>query len=189
MGVYLLHERKEFCYHDIFADKGGLQPLYYLDNKEHDSWSEKLNGKVVARFWCDKVVDVVMQMGDPFGYGNNGYVGYGYCEQDNFKFMYDMEEETSLEVDELCKYLNNGKSYRDIYINKLKANSGFAIHISKLEIFDKPKELSEFGQYKKENVFYTQGDGYLDYIVYKQTRIFKKLTKAPQNYCFVESEE
>ena len=47
-------------------------------------------------------------------------------------------------------------------------NIGYAWHISNLGIFDKPKELSEFGQYGYE--------------------WFIPIEKAPQSWCYVEVE-
>ena len=52
--------------------------------------------------------------------------------------------------------------------------NGYAIHISKLEIFDEPKELSEFNYWKDKSEY---GCWYEN-----------KLTKAPQNYCYIEGE-
>lgn len=47
----------------------------------------------------------------------------------------------------------------------------YAIHISQLEIFDKPKELDDFVRW---------------YPYYK--RPYERITKAPQNFCYVEVE-
>lgn len=58
--------------------------------------------------------------------------------------------------------------------------SVYAIHISKLEVFDKPRELTSFGKYCSLNEI-------IKGVISPQT-IGTELTKAPQNYCFVESE-
>lgn len=52
-----------------------------------------------------------------------------------------------------------------------KARNGYAIHITKLEIFDKPKEISKFmiHNIKKQHVFNNF-----------------RLTRAPQSWCYVE---
>lgn len=62
--------------------------------------------------------------------------------------------------------------------NYLKDKLGYAWHIDNLVIFDKPKELSEFEQehHIRDNV-----RGY-----YYETTT---LTKAPQSWCYIESEE
>lgn len=92
-------------------------PIYGYGYKlEHLS----LSGKVVARFWCDRI--------DKHDY-------------------YQVDEELStlacIPLDQLEIYVGSG------IIS--------AIHITKLEIFDKPKELSEFWQ-----------------------------SRAPQSYCYIE---
>lgn len=55
----------------------------------------------------------------------------------------------------------------------------YCIHISQLEIFDKPKELSEFKQCKEKKCPYSLP-------CHKTCHSLKSLTKAPQNYCYVE---
>lgn len=56
--------------------------------------------------------------------------------------------------------------------NYLKGDAGYAIHIGNLEIFDKPKELREFYNIVPSKL--------------PLTRDIKYLTKAPQNFCYVE---
>ena len=56
----------------------------------------------------------------------------------------------------------------------------YAIHISKLEIFDRPKELSEF--VKCDNNHIRIGNCFIGF------GGIPRLTKAPQNYCYVEGE-
>ena len=57
----------------------------------------------------------------------------------------------------------------------------YAWHIGNLVIFDKPKELSEFRTVNKTGIpQYEFGVGTCDY---------KKLTKAPQSFMFIEVEE
>ena len=69
--------------------------------------------------------------------------------------------------------------------NYLKGKNGYAIHISKLEIFDKPKELCEF-------VIPCKIEGVIESGKYKGEKCLittKILTKAPQNYCYIEGDE
>ena len=78
-----------------------------------------LTGMVCARFWCDKVEEITFYPKKPFDrYGTP------------YRATYDLLTESCLEYDELDNYLNK--------------NNGYAIHITKLEIFDKPKELNSF---------------------------------------------
>lgn len=58
----------------------------------------------------------------------------------------------------------------------------YCIHISDLEIFDKPKELREFKHYKKFVSYdYTYTKKYIDWEL-------RPLTKAPQNMIYIEDE-
>lgn len=105
----------------------------------------------------------------------NGKVIFKFrCYKVGLTHEYDgnLLKDSCLTIDEFCDYLGD-----KIYV--------YAIHISYLEIFDKPRELSEF--YKvgaKEEYEYivsideTQAKPYIDE--------FYKLTKAPQSFCYVE---
>ena len=77
-----------------------------------------------------------------------------YCDEEYLK-------PSCLNIDELFDYL--------------KEKVGYAWHISNLEIFDKPKELSEFNQ-----KWYCKGLG-KDFL--------HPIGKAPQSWCYCESEE
>ena len=103
------------------------------------------NGKVVARFWCHKVEEITTKKWSPSK------------EQDLLKA-------SCLTENQLFDYCNleSGKPF-------------YVIHISKLEIFDEQKELSEFKFWKDKSEY---GCWYEN-----------KLTKAPQNYCYIEGEE
>lgn len=96
------------------------------------------NGKVVGRFWCDKVehfeFETISRDIDGYWWDNGKMVEHSF-----------ITKQCCLTTDEFRKYIEYG--------------GGYAIHISKLEVFDKPKELKEFG-----------------------------VVKAPQSYMFVEGE-
>ena len=97
------------------------------------------NGKVVARFWCDKVSVIERYCG--------GFIPInGYTTFLDKRYSYEgLKQSTCLSDEELYRYLGS--------------KNGYAIHISKLEAFGKPKELKEFG-----------------------------VVKAPQSYMFIEGE-
>lgn len=57
-----------------------------------------------------------------------------------------------------------------------KGKSLYGWHISELKIYDKPKELGEFGNYKTEWVEWYGSDDI----------VFNPLTRPPQSWCFVE---
>ena len=124
-----------------------------------------VNGKVVARFWCDKVETISL----PYTYfGTNKLVS---CENERTLQTKTIDEQELLKKsciseEQIYKYLNFKKSPKQV---------GYAIHISKLEIFDKLKELSDFNYWKDKSEY---GCWYEN-----------KLTKAPQNYLYIEGEE
>lgn len=129
----------------------GYEYDYYIGSKGYLDWC--LEGKVVARFWCDKVEEIVYQN----AFNEPTYNTELLSERD-------LCIKSCLGLFGLFDYLGN--------------KNGFAIHISKLEIFDRPKELGEFHIVNKYGIpQYQFGKGTCDY---------KKLTKAPQNYCYID---
>lgn len=138
---------------------------------------DKLNGKVVARFWCDKV---------------------GWFSKEIFGTY---EEPFTYNQDDLLKKSCLTEKELDIY---LQGKNGKAIHITNLEIFDKPKEISEFYKVGYENsviatkkyILYSMNreerrkyKTELDLKINNEIAVIKdnyKLTRAPQSWCFVE---
>ena len=121
------------------------------------------NGKVAFKFRCDIVEKI-----------HHAYSGRYYT---NRLIPIYLKHQSCLEYDELDKYLNGHE--------RLKGEAGTvgtAIHISDLEIFDKPKELSEF-----------QGlcNRCAAFRVCKLNRELcdKSIKKAPQSFCYVETGE
>lgn len=148
----------EYGYADIYVYCSKSNYLGYISNK--------YVGKVIFKFRCYKIDDYVYgkkwswKIGAPLdGISND----YEYILKD-----------TCLTDDELRNYAD------DLCFN--------AIHISDLEIFDKPKELSEFYKIGFEKALkeslkskpYPVSSAYIE----KQYQ----LTKAPQNFCYVEVE-
>jgi predicted transcriptional regulator len=163
----------EYGYADIYVycskdSKQRLYPVSLLDKSNQvfkrayretkiDNRTNYLNGKVPFKFRCYKVDDYVngrkwsWKVGAPM---------WGACN--DYEYIL---KDTCLTDDELRNYADDLSFY--------------AIHISHLEIFDKPKELSEFKQprdsYGKVN--WNTNDYY-----------YMNLTKAPQNMVYVEVE-
>ena len=131
-------------YKKILFENGGYGWRLNTWNKNKNAITTN-NGKVVARFYCDKVEEITTEKWSPSK------------EQDLLKV-------SCLTENQLFDYCNleSGKPF-------------YAIHISKLEIFDEPRELSEFKFWKDKSEY---GCWYEN-----------KLTKAPQNYCYIEGEE
>lgn len=118
---------------DLF--KSYIRMGYYTTRSTADDLEYNGKGKVVARFWCDKVEEMY------------------YCDEQYLK-------PSCLSIHEMFDYL--------------KDKSGYAIHITKLEIFDKPKEINEFWNNGKK----VKG--------HNGTYQYSKLTRAPQSWQFIE---
>ena len=85
---------------------------------------EELNGKVVARFWCDKVEEIIFgtTLCNDLGFFTGGV------------YSFDLYKKSCLTKQEMHNYL------------KVKPNglSGYAIHIAKPKPLDEPKEIKDF---------------------------------------------
>ena len=88
----------------------------------------------------------------------------------------EIQRKACLTEDELFDYLFVNEPYHE------DMKKGYAWHISNLVIFDKPKELSEFYLYcKDEKCEYRNNHCSICYRT--------PLTKAPQSWCYVEIDE
>lgn len=158
---------KPYLYKDRYKDRG---IEYALSNKKlvDNAFTRfnSVNGKIVAE--CDFEVEEI----EPLFFYTIEDVFYTtktlrYC---------DLVNKSCLSEQQLGDYLNK--------------NKGYAIHIKNLNIFDEPKELSEFkqkGEYqcskRKCPYFNTEKCHYASECLYE-----KIITKAPQNmmYCYDE---
>lgn len=141
-----LHYSKQYgAFYDIY--KGA----------EHYSENGNLNGKVVARFYCDNVEEIKFHCLTKTNTYGVQRIETTFTTQ-TLSFA-ELKKISCLTGDDLMKYLND--------------TDGYAIHISQLEIFYKPKELSDFKICRK----------CLDY------NAFIPLDKAPQSYMFIEEVE
>lgn len=144
----------------IYCTKGKdiLVPSYCGYRVVKHSLHEPLNGKVVARFWCDKVEEIYCYSPDESSVLE--------CATNTLSSK-ELKEQSCLNWDDLSEYSNDF------------SKTLLAINITKLEIFDTPKELSEFKQ--RRNSYGKVDFKAKDYYLYE-------LTKAPQNYCYIEGE-
>lgn len=190
----------------------GYGEYYIVESKECKdivkSRNYYSNGKVVARFWCDKV--------DTFRCNITGNLKDGffnaepYCKvievgiakyncNDEFE---EILKNAQITNKELAQYLGDKRyPYGAWYVFN-------AVHITKLEIFDEPKELNEFHKvgYEKE---LTETQYYVDDVVgsscyegdepssqlqswidkqFEEVEKEYQITKAPQSWCYVEVE-
>lgn len=154
--VYIYCTKEEYLMDTdkgYFSTKNGLMEIGYYYKRMRN-----INGKVVARFWCDKVEEIKLNLAARF-------------------FTKSMNEEELLK--QSCLTSKELENY--LWSNIC---CGCAIHITKLEIFDKPKEISEFYRIVKTDIGYCVDD------IEKQKPITlnacKHLTRAPQSWCYVE---
>lgn len=140
---------------DLF--KSYIRMGYYTTRSTADDLEYNGKGKVVARFWCDKVEEH-----RPF---------FHWCKE--------LEKATCLTRDDVLDYLDS----KDKFVgNPKRQGKVYAIHITEVKPFDKPKEISEFKYYKK----FSKID-YMLPIPRKETcERLVALTRAPQSWCYVE---
>jgi len=127
---------------------------YRLGTCYVDGFEINLAGKVVCRFWVDNVEEVLA-------------------------LNWDTRTDT---LDEFNLSLKSCISIKDIN-NIFGDKEGKAIHISKLEIFDKPKELGEFYYYKKRLI-----DCGMDCPPYFD-EVKTQVRKAPQSWQYIYIKE
>lgn len=110
-----------------------------------------------------------------------------------------------MDYDELLNKSCLKEAEMDEYLTSDKEFVGYAYHISELQIFDKPKELSEFkhpylscGRYCGNNFVpsfcrlhcsHNTDPERLDVLCDRNDKWGKPITKAPQSWCYVEELE
>ena len=147
--VYCSKDGGNLVANDLFGGK-----KYWLTKKYKEF---AMNGKALFKFRCYKVEDIKYH--------------FGYYDMGEWTESYILEN-ACLTAEQLDNYLKASYEYDE---NKPSKVYGYAIHISDLEIFDKPKELSEF----KRIIGYTDFGGFV------KTE-YMPLIKAPQNMVYVE---
>ena len=146
--------------YDCFELDDASQP--YLSDEPIIDIDTKMNGKVIFKFRCYNVEELSIKYG----------VGW---QTKTIKGKEQVEKLTRLSVFQLFEYCGRKTST--------------AIHISDLEIFDKPKELGEFSGYKKVHkcdicpiekmcIGFCGKDTY--------STILKPLKNSPQSWCYME---
>ncbi len=144
------------CY--IYCTMGKLPKYIYNENLEKESIYAKhpdiINGKVIGEFVCDRI-DEIYQC-------NSGWV----------------EENACISKDEFFDYLGIPRGAHMGYDKK-----AYAWHISNLVIYDKPKELFEFLNYKKYQVC-KERDCFSDNCWICPNNAL--VVRPPQSWCCVE---
>jgi len=164
IDVYIYCTKDKELLHKNCAD------IYWVEDKDFKAKSKQLglqtqpilNGKVLFKFRCYKVEEIKTDGMNIFS------IPIFYTDCVNYAML---QARSCLNLAEIDAYL--------------KGKKGYAIHISDLEIFDKSKELNEFNRYHDKKNEHSAcwtckrfGTGCMSC----------KLTKAPQNYCYIETE-
>ena len=154
--------------YDCFELDESSQP--YLSDIPILDIDTKINGKVAFKFRCYKVEEVKFIM---------DYIYGGYYNTNSYTNEKCFERDCCLTVKELDNYINKNN------LNK-RDNVAYALHISNLEIFDRPRELCELHTNIKkeppEELLCPECGKPMEYYEYKY------LHKAPQSWCYVEAD-
>lgn len=149
---------------------------YVVDNKNYKDYLGNWNGKVLFKFRCYKVEKI--EVGTKENTEQKDYSTF-YSSIDEMKLF----KASCLDAYEILKYVGYCDDFFRAYKYKV-----YAIHISDLEIFDKPKELNEFhGKgYEERLKRELEYSGDIAGIVSDTVSYWYRIKKAPQNYCYVE---
>lgn len=124
-----------------------------------------LNGKVVAKFWCNKVEEIKQ-----------------YPSQNAYDEWFDEYNTRSLTAVELRK--KSCLTYQELNAY-LGYKVGYAIHITRLRIFTKPMELTMFRKVGFRKARMENGKYKKRQSVFELLREWS-LTKAPQSWQYIE---
>lgn len=147
VNVAVSNKKPYLRWNDTYSLNGVIQDEWMLTN---DRYSNTLNGKVILRFWFEDY-DVIDPYVSPFDDDDSDL---------HYLITVKQLERVRVSYEDICKY---GKR-RKLYL----------WHIKKLEIFETPKELSEFSIIKRTKT--NLGDWYNQ---------VTPLSKAPQRSAWV----
>ena len=161
--IYVTNSRKHYLVNRyVGVDNTGLQdyPYGYETVSKKPVWS--YNGKVVAKFTLNMVEKIKYH--------------FGYYDMGEWTESYILEK-SCLTSEELDNYFKASREYDG---NKASKVYGYGWNIENLEIFNKPKSLSQFliPSHKVQGIDKDGSD--------KTFTILKPLDRAPQSWCFVE---
>ncbi len=177
--IYCTKNRHLAC----VVDKNGAELFYTCNNETAFIAGGYLgNGKVVAEFTLNKVDKISLA---------DAFRKYGLWLLNDEKPLEDSQIEqilrdSCLTYEQLTDYIGCGD------VENWTFENGYAWHIDNLKIYDKPKELSEFTLPECEkSECACENCKHLEVIntpyAYETNCVKpRKLTKAPQSWCYVE---
>lgn len=117
---------------------------------------ENISGKVIGEFVCDRIICC-----------------QAYYEDSGEKHLTNL---FGVDISKIC--LSESEIFDYIIGKDKKDGMGWLWHISDLKIYDKPKELGEFGNYKTEWVQWYHSDD----------KVFYPLKRISGSWCYIEEE-
>ena len=136
-----------------------------------------IHGTVVARFWCDKVEEIYPEFEEEGDCEMGVSDIWGYHTQ-TFQTEEELLKTACIKFEDFYEYIDKDFCYE---------SKGYAIRISKLEVFDKAKELKELKKVGYNELYNKFMDNCLiDRNSYENLEDSYSLTKAPQSWCYVE---
>ncbi|MBO5068543.1 MAG: hypothetical protein J6C62_09150 [Clostridia bacterium] len=158
--LYCTHGKLLYANYPDGPNSKRIQLADYTTKAKYKGFGNQLNGKVIGEFICDDIDRVAV------------YNDMLYSEKNS---QANKLHQLCMSVDLVKKYLGD-------------KNRGFIWHISNLNIYDKPKELSEFytrcnvpeSKCKLCNNCFDREDSHGRHYAVKQ------LTRPPQSWCYVE---
>lgn len=144
----------------ISVSCGELDKLNYRTNTVG-----RCNGKVIVEFICDRIYE--LETRSPGG-------SY-FVKGEGQPTTNDVARQSCLSLRDMHEYLQAGK--------------GYGWHISKLKIYDTPKELIKFHTWKKCKSCSKSGYESTACIYDENCMIPAAITKAPQSWCCVEEQK
>lgn len=167
--------------------KSKYYQLIKTTNEDFDYYNKdvlfKANGKVIGEFICDEI-NLITQVSNMM----SNKADYRAVSADGTLLSDDIFDFAQLTKKEVSDYL--------------EGRNGYALHISDLVIYDKPKELSEFIVHSKIGCvnegkcqgcqYFDFGNGYnieADCNAPFCTDEYKPLKRAPQSWCYVKELE
>lgn len=165
---------------------------------QHQPFMEKLLGRVVGEFLCDKITQYESEFWDDATYEaiHEVYEPCDFEEYGEYEHELIAANDDNRDDNPLCKSAClTWEELRD-YIGK-DINDFYGWHISDLKIYDKPKELGEFYTTNNNIKCEHKQRGYnMDFCTqFENGQYFckmlncdkKKITRPPQSWCYVEA--
>lgn len=144
---------------------------FNLIPRKYQPFMERFLGKVVGEFVCDKIFNIY----------------FAPQEESSGERYYLMETDNDPRSNKYIHY-NHCLSFMQLE-RYLGCNKGYGWHILALKIYNKPKELSEFGNLCRKDCLRLGKGKSCDFLSMDGTpcnRIIP-ITRPPQSWCYVES--